>query len=97
MLAHSTVLDEALIASVLRSRDRTEEFRLESHDNLQAVAFHFSHPPISTQISTSLPALERELILKAFEGSGANLSRAARELGIPRSTLRDRLKKYGVR
>jgi len=47
--------------------------------------------------SPSLPDLQRELILGAFESSGGNLSRAAKQLGIPRSTLRDRLRKYGVR
>ncbi len=47
--------------------------------------------------SGSLPDLQRELILRAFEGSQRNLSRAATELGIPRSTLRARLKRYGVR
>ena len=45
----------------------------------------------------SLPDLQRDLILRAFEGSQQNLSRAASELGIPRSTLRARLKRYGVR
>ncbi len=45
----------------------------------------------------SLPDLERTLILQAFADSGQNLSRAARTLGIPRSTLRDRLRKYGAR
>ena len=45
----------------------------------------------------SLPDLQRDLILRAFEGSQHNLSRAATELGIPRSTLRARLKRYGVR
>jgi DNA-binding NtrC family response regulator len=47
--------------------------------------------------SRSLPDLERTLILQAFADSGQNLSRAARTLGIPRSTLRDRLRKYGAR
>jgi transcriptional regulator of acetoin/glycerol metabolism len=45
----------------------------------------------------SLPDVQRSLILKAYEESGTNLSRAARLLGIPRSTLRDRLRKFGVR
>jgi DNA-binding NtrC family response regulator len=56
-------------------------------------------PPVSGQLSNygSLPDLERNLILKAFEDSRRNLSHAARELGIPRSTLRDRLRKYGAR
>ena len=45
----------------------------------------------------SLPSLQRDLILKAFEESQHNLSRAAQDLGIPRSTLRARLRRYGVR
>lgn len=45
----------------------------------------------------SLPSVQRDLILRAFEDSRHNLSRAAQDLGIPRSTLRARLKRYGVR
>ena len=45
----------------------------------------------------TLPNLQRDLILQAFEESRHNLSRAAQDLGIPRSTLRARLKRYGVR
>jgi len=45
----------------------------------------------------TLPNLQRDLILRAFEDSQHNLSRAAQGLGIPRSTLRARLKRYGVR
>jgi DNA-binding NtrC family response regulator len=45
----------------------------------------------------TLPNLQRDLILRAFEDSQHNLSRAAQDLGIPRSTLRARLKRYGVR
>jgi len=47
--------------------------------------------------SPSLPDLQRDMILRAFEGSQRNLSKAALDLGIPRSTLRARLKRYGVR
>lgn len=52
---------------------------------------------LSLGANRSLPDLERTLILQAFADSGQNLSRAARTLGIPRSTLRDRLRKYGAR
>jgi two-component system, NtrC family, response regulator GlrR len=45
----------------------------------------------------SLPALQRDMILRAFEESQHNLSKAAVDLGIPRSTLRARLRRYGVR
>lgn len=40
--------------------------------------------------------LERDLILRAFAESERNVSRTARRLGIPRSTLRARLRRYGV-
>jgi DNA-binding NtrC family response regulator len=45
----------------------------------------------------SLPDLQRDLILRAFEESKHNLSKAALDLGIPRSTLRARLRRYGAR
>jgi DNA-binding NtrC family response regulator len=47
--------------------------------------------------SPSLPDLQRDMILRAFEQSQHNLSKAALDLGIPRTTLRARLKRYGVR
>ena len=47
-------------------------------------------------IRTPLRDLERELIVRAFEASQGNLSRAALELGIPRTTLRDKLRRYGI-
>jgi DNA-binding NtrC family response regulator len=47
--------------------------------------------------SASLPDLQRDMILRAFEDSQQNLSKAAADLGIPRSTLRARLRRYGVR
>jgi DNA-binding NtrC family response regulator len=49
------------------------------------------------QRSPSLPDLQRDMILRAFEDSQHNLSKAAADLGIPRSTLRARLRRYGVR
>lgn len=53
-----------------------------------------SHAPARTP---SLPDLQRHMILRAFEESQHNLSKAAQDLGIPRSTLRARLRRYGVR
>ena len=41
--------------------------------------------------------IERRTILETWESSGKNLSAAARILGLPRTTLRDRLRKYGLR
>lgn len=53
--------------------------------------------PSSVKRSASLPDLQRDMILRAFEESQKNLSKAAQDLGIPRSTLRARLRRYGVR
>lgn len=44
----------------------------------------------------SLPELERELIADAYARHSPNLSKTAKYLGIPRSTLRDRLRKLGM-
>lgn len=48
-------------------------------------------------VSEPLRSLERRMITDAWQISGRNLSAAARTLGLPRTTLRDRLKKYGLR
>jgi DNA-binding NtrC family response regulator len=53
-----------------------------------------THAPIRSE---PLRALERRTILETWESSGNNLSAAARTLGLPRTTLRDRLRKYGLR
>lgn len=44
-----------------------------------------------------LPALEKEMIERAMSETRGNVSRAARLLEVPRSTLRDKLIKYGLR
>jgi DNA-binding NtrC family response regulator len=41
--------------------------------------------------------LERDLIVRMYESSEKNLSLTARRLGLPRTTVRDKLKRYGVR
>ncbi|MBK8996848.1 MAG: sigma-54-dependent Fis family transcriptional regulator [Myxococcales bacterium] len=46
--------------------------------------------------SVRLKDVEREMIKSAFEGAAGNVSRAAELLGIPRTTLRARLKRYGL-
>jgi two-component system C4-dicarboxylate transport response regulator DctD len=53
--------------------------------------------PTSGPASEPLRSLERRMITDAWRTSGRNLSAAARSLGLPRTTLRDRLKKYGLR
>jgi DNA-binding NtrC family response regulator len=53
--------------------------------------------PTAPPASEPLRTLERRMITDAWQSSGQNLSAAARSLGLPRTTLRDRLKKYGLR
>ncbi len=43
-----------------------------------------------------LPAMERELIIRALAETGGNQVRAAKLLGITRATLRKRIEKFGI-
>jgi DNA-binding NtrC family response regulator len=45
---------------------------------------------------TTLPDLERMALTQALARTGGNVSRAARELGISRDTLRYRIEKHGL-
>lgn len=51
----------------------------------------------SLNVNEPLRVLERRVIEDAWQTSNRNLSAAARKLGLPRTTLRDRLRKYGLR
>jgi len=53
-----------------------------------------SVPP--TIDSRQLRDVEKEMISSAFRRCGENVSQASRDLGIPRSTLRDKLRRYGI-
>jgi len=44
----------------------------------------------------TLAEVERRYILRVLEREGGHVARAARKLGIPRSSLYQRLKNYGV-
>lgn len=44
--------------------------------------------------ATKVREVERAMILEVFRLCDGNLSRAARELGLPRTTLRDKLRRY---
>lgn len=61
-----------------------------------------SEPPTDESVeslrpSETLRVFERRVIEHTWESSERNLSAAARKLGLPRTTLRDRLRKYGLR
>jgi DNA-binding NtrC family response regulator len=53
-------------------------------------------PPVAPSSDTSLPDMERSLIVQALAREGGNVSRAARALGISRDTLRYRMEKHGL-
>src|SRR4030095_14448351 len=50
---------------------------------------------VPTSISTDLGVLERQAIEQALHKTGGNKVRAAKQLGITRTQLYGRLKKYG--
>jgi DNA-binding NtrC family response regulator len=75
------------VAGALRSRDRSEDEKAPGHP--AAV--------LPAQVRNGLQHVERNVILDAYTQSQNNVSMAARRLGIARTTLRDKLKKYGLR
>ena len=50
----------------------------------------------SISLKVNQQRIETDLIMKAFTVSRGNLSRAAQELGISRSTLYRRIRQYGL-
>jgi DNA-binding NtrC family response regulator len=75
-------LDQRLRAALIE-RARQSQPEPESVDSLRP--------------SEPLRVFERRVIEQAWVDSERNLSAAARRLGLPRTTLRDRLRKYGLR
>jgi DNA-binding NtrC family response regulator len=92
MLSRGAVIDAGDVKDALRERSQSTALQRQrqSGDYTRADA-----EPLMP--SGTLRELERHAILDAFESSEGNLSLAARKLGIPRSTLRDKLKRYRVR
>jgi DNA-binding NtrC family response regulator len=85
------------IASALRTRDRLEEDKAPRQPSQP-------HELAPTSVSGQTPAVknglqhaERSLILDVYTQSQKNVSVAARRLGMARTTLRDKLRKYGLR
>lgn len=93
-----TVVEQAaMVADGAEIGARAVRLALEGRSKSGEHQFTSSVPPgFREREPKSLPDLERTLIVQAFEASGGNMSRAARRLGIPRTTLRDKLKRLGV-
>ena len=76
---------------------------LETTDALQAgnlppeLSRAAAPPPAPAPPVTSLAEMERQMIERALDASGQNLTRAAEALGIDRTTLHRKLKKHGRR
>jgi len=65
-----------------------------AHLGITAVPVGSSSHPVET-VGASLPELERKLVASALEESKGNKSKAATKLGLTRSQLYTRLKRYG--
>jgi DNA-binding NtrC family response regulator len=82
------------LMAALRNR---QERPTQTHSETFSVVSVLPEPLHAPARSEPLRVLERRTIVEAWESSGQNLSAAARVLGLPRTTLRDRLRKYGMR
>lgn len=89
VLAAPNAIDGGVIEKVLNARAGEAALRAAHSGAFVAVAS-------ANGAAVSLPDLEREVILEAFSKYSPNLSKTAKVLGIPRSTLRDRLRKLGA-
>ena len=69
-------------------------------DILQPGDFYFGHqndPGTDLHLDTyNLEEVEKMLIRKAISKHGGNISRAAKELGLTRTSLYRRIEKYGL-
>ena len=53
-------------------------------------------PPGGANLSETVADIERRMILMALKQCNGNQARAAQKLGIPRTTLRDKMAKYSI-
>ncbi|HET9955207.1 MAG TPA: sigma-54 dependent transcriptional regulator [Polyangiaceae bacterium] len=90
VLSRSGSVGAEEVTTVLRER------RNEGDPSLAPPASSQSRMLAAPAAGEPLRAFERRMIESAWETSGRNLSAAARTLGLPRTTLRDRLRKYGL-
>lgn len=97
-----TIKRQHLPFYLFRSRDQAEvqpysESRFEG-DNRQTLASYSQEvsKKASSGILASIRQNEKETIITALQNSGGNISKAARKLGLSRSTLIYRMKKYEI-
>ena len=88
-------LEHVVEAALVMTRERVIEPPHLPHDLLEAVSIRSG--PLKVALREELAGIERETIVKAVAASDGNISRAAKHLHIARGTLRDRMKKLGIR
>jgi transcriptional regulator with AAA-type ATPase domain len=97
LLTSDGIVGNAHILSALESTERSTPSPLPSASAPTPWASPSPTPHVSS--ATPVPALraqEKQLILETFERCAKNLSEASRVLGIPRTTLRTKLRRFGV-
>ncbi len=88
-------LEHVVEATLVQTRDPEIEPRHLPRDFMETVALHAS--PARQALREELAGIERETIVKALAQFKGNISLTAKHLNIARSTLRDRLKKLGIK
>jgi DNA-binding NtrC family response regulator len=95
ILASPHAIDEEIVGRILAARGGVLSCSAVAEERLASSA---PSPALTaTHAGMSLPDIEREVIRDAFSQCSQNMTRTAKRLGIPRSTLRDRLRKLGIR
>jgi transcriptional regulator with GAF, ATPase, and Fis domain len=97
----ASLADDGLVsaAHLLRALEASEEPRAAprpSWPQPSPAESPFDAPTPVPPTNVSLRDTERRVILEAFEKTGRNLSEAARVLSMPRTTLRAKLRRFGV-
>jgi DNA-binding NtrC family response regulator len=88
-------LEHIVEATLVMTRDKVVEPRHLPREFLETVSLHAS--PAKVALKEELAGIERETIEKTLAGFKNNISRSAKHLNIARGTLRDRMKKLGIK
>jgi DNA-binding NtrC family response regulator len=88
-------LEHVVEAALVMTKERVIEPSHLPPDFLKAVSVHTGHAKLA--LKEELAEIERETITKALVAFKGNISHAARHLNIARGTLRDRMKRLGIK
>jgi DNA-binding NtrC family response regulator len=93
IIADKDIISEEDIRAV-DTQDRT----LVTKDNVAVMKEHISMiVKNSCTVSTEMERIEREFISEALRLAGGNMRKAASHLGIPKSTLFNKINKYNIK